>query len=109
MEDFGAVSGTVHKADLASGILKLVISSGIPESVTAAIQRIPFGKGMAGICAVQRKPITLCNLKDSVEGIAEPKAKEIGVKGAVVIPVEKKRRIRPSARRHTGYRKRGRS
>lgn len=84
---FGAVTATLHRADNASSLLTMVAQLGLPEPLIAVTSRIPFGKGIAGLCAVQREPITLCNLQTDDSGTAKPNAKQTGVAGAIAVPV----------------------
>jgi signal transduction protein with GAF and PtsI domain len=46
-----------------------------------------FGKGIAGLCAAERRPISLCNLQTDTSGAARPGAKQTGVAGAISVPV----------------------
>jgi signal transduction protein with GAF and PtsI domain len=84
---FGAVTATLHRADSASSMLTMVAQLGLPEPLIAVTSRIPFGKGIAGLCAAQREPITLCNLQTDDSGAARPNAKQTGVAGAIAVPV----------------------
>ena len=54
---FQAMSATLHRADLASQELHMVAQLGLPEPIIAVTRQIPFGKGIAGLCAAQQKPI----------------------------------------------------
>lgn len=83
----GAVTVTVHRADPAGRRLHLVASKGMPESLIPITREIPFGKGMAGLCAERLEPVTLCNLQTDGSGAARPGARETGVAGAIVVPV----------------------
>ncbi len=84
---FGAATATLHRSDGTETILKLVSARGVPPAVLSLIQDIPFGKGMAGICAERRAPVTVCNLQRDGSGVVRPGAKETGVAGAIVVPV----------------------
>lgn len=84
---FEAVSATLHRADTSAQLLTMVAQLGLPEPLIAVTSRIPFGKGIAGLCAVQREPITLCNLQTDTSGAARPNAKQTGVAGAIAVPV----------------------
>jgi GAF domain-containing protein len=84
---FGAVTATLHRADSASSMLTMVAQLGLPEPLIAVTSRIPFGKGIAGLCAAQREPITLCNLQTDDSGAARPNARQTGVAGAIAVPV----------------------
>jgi len=86
-EAFGAVSATLHRADANAQQLHMVAQLGLPEPLIALTRQIPFGKGIAGLCAAQREPITLCNLQTDTSGAARPNAKQTGVAGAISVPV----------------------
>jgi L-methionine (R)-S-oxide reductase len=84
---FAAVSATLHRADLPSSMLHMVAYLGLPPGLLAVTQHIPFGKGIAGLCAVQKAPVELCNLQTDASGTARPSAKQSGVAGAIAVPV----------------------
>jgi signal transduction protein with GAF and PtsI domain len=84
---FGAVTATLHRADVGAEQLYLVAQLGLPPQIIAVTQQIPFGKGIAGLCAVQREPVSLCNLQTDDSGKARPTAKQTGVAGAIAVPV----------------------
>jgi L-methionine (R)-S-oxide reductase len=84
---FQAVSATLHRADTRAEQLHMIAQLGLPEFLIAITKQIPFGKGIAGQCAVQREPITLCNLQTDTSGAARPNAKMTGVAGAISVPV----------------------
>ena len=84
---FGAVSATLHRADRETRTLHMVAHLGLPEPLIAITQRIPFGKGIAGLCAERNEPIELCNLQTDNSGAARPDAKKTGVAGAISVPV----------------------
>jgi signal transduction protein with GAF and PtsI domain len=84
---FEAATGTLHRADVGSRTLHLVAHLGLPEMLIPITKLIPFGKGIAGQCAVDLQPITLCNLQTDDSGKARPNAKQTGVAGAIAVPV----------------------
>jgi L-methionine (R)-S-oxide reductase len=84
---FAAATGTLHRADVGSQLLHLVAQLGLPEALIPITSKIPFGKGIAGQCAVELQPITLCNLQTDDSGKARPNAKQTGVAGAIAVPV----------------------
>ena len=84
---FEAATGTLHRADVGSQTLHLVAQLGLPEALIPITSKIPFGKGIAGQCAVELQPITLCNLQTDDSGKARPNAKQTGVAGAIAVPV----------------------
>jgi L-methionine (R)-S-oxide reductase len=85
--DFGAVTATLHRADTDAQLLHMVAYMGLPEKLLPITQRIPFGKGMAGLCAARREPVTVCNLQTDDSGQARPSAKLTGVEGAINMPI----------------------
>ncbi|MEM7230555.1 MAG: GAF domain-containing protein [Planctomycetota bacterium] len=86
-EGFEASSCTFHQANDSGELLSLRSQVGIPDQLLPIIGKIPFGKGMAGICAERREAVTVCNLQTDASGVARPAAKETGVAGALVVPV----------------------
>ena len=84
---FEARTATLHRAETNSRTLHLVASRGIPQQLRPVTEAIPFGKGMAGICAERRDFVTVCNLQTDESGVARPAARETGVAGAIVVPI----------------------
>ena len=84
---FGCQAGTVHWLDAASGMLKLAASRNIPAAITQIIATVPIGKGIAGLAAQNREPVSLCNLQTDTSGQARPAAKTIGMEGSLAVPM----------------------
>lgn len=84
--EFRADSGTLHRMG-AAGVLELEAAQGIPDAVLAVIGRIPVGKGMAGLAAERRIPVTICNLQTDASGDARPGARATGMEGAIAVPL----------------------
>jgi signal transduction protein with GAF and PtsI domain len=82
---FGCQAGTVHS--LREGELWLSAHSGIPEPVVQIVQRVPIGKGIAGLAAERREPVQLCNLQTDESGQARPGAKMTGMEGSLAVPM----------------------
>ena len=85
--EFEALSCTFHRAIEDHSFLELIAQTGLPPHVAELAVRIPFGKGMAGICAERREPVTMCNLQTDDSGVARPAARDTKVEGAVVVPL----------------------
>lgn len=83
----GADSGTIHYlAD--DGLLHLeAASEGMPAAVLAMIQKIPVGKGMAGLAVERKKPVDACNIQTDTSGDVRPGAKATAMAGAIVVPI----------------------
>ncbi len=87
MEHFHADTGTIHLLE-PDGVLHLkAASAGIPEPVLKAVELVPIGKGMAGLAAQRKEPVSVCNLQTDASGDARPGAKATGMEGALVVPV----------------------
>ncbi|MBK5290701.1 MAG: GAF domain-containing protein [Acidobacteriia bacterium] len=86
IRDFGANSGTIHRMG-ADGQLHLTASVGIPEQVLRIVAVIPVGKGMAGLAAERREPVSVCNLQTDTSGDVRPGAKATGMEGAIALPM----------------------
>ena len=82
---FGCQAGTVHL--LREGALKLAAYSGIPPHVAQIFETVPIGKGIAGLAAERRTPITICNLQTDASGQARPGAKATGMEGSLAVPM----------------------
>ncbi len=83
---FRAETGTVHLIE--DGMLVLrAIRGHFPPPVMDAIRRIPIGKGMAGLAAQRREPVTACNIQTDTSGDVRPGAKATGMEGAIVVPM----------------------
>jgi signal transduction protein with GAF and PtsI domain len=82
--EFGCQAGTVHL--LADGVLVLAASRNIPEFVVGLVSVVPVGKGIAGLAAERREPVSLCNLQTDTSGQARPNAKATGMEGSVAVP-----------------------
>lgn len=81
----GGVAGTVHV--LQEGILKLEASLNIPPPVVRVTERIPMGKGMAGLAWERNRSVATCNLKTDASGDVRPGAKAVDAQAALAIPV----------------------
>ncbi len=84
---FGARTCTLHSADDSSVLLHLRAHLGLPPHIAEITRTIPVGKGMAGLCAERKEPVTVCNLQTDDSGVARPAAKDTHVSGALVVPV----------------------
>ncbi len=82
---FGCQAGTVHL--VRDGVLKLRASVGIPPQVTALVETVPIGKGIAGLAAERRGPVTICNLQTDDSGQARPGARATGMEGSLAVPM----------------------
>jgi len=88
---FACVTGTIHRTDPATGLLRLVAQRGIPPHVLPVllpkIDHIPFGKGIAGCAAERKDAVQLCNLQEDLGGVAKPDARKTNVQGALAVPI----------------------
>jgi signal transduction protein with GAF and PtsI domain len=82
---FGCAAGTVHF--LRDGVLQLAASKNIPPPVVQIVQTVPIGKGIAGLAAERRAPVSLCNLQTDTSGQARPGAKATGMEGSLAVPM----------------------
>ncbi|MSR29418.1 MAG: GAF domain-containing protein [Phycisphaerales bacterium] len=81
-----ADSGTLHRMG-SDGLLHLdAIVGQFPPPVMDAIRTIPVGKGLAGLAAQRRAPVTVCNLQTDMSGDVRPGAKATGLEGAITVP-----------------------
>ncbi len=86
---FKAKTCTLHRAIKIKGndFLELRSQRGLPPHIAEIAKLIPFGKGMAGICAERQETVTMCNLQTDESGVARPAARDTKVEGAVVVPL----------------------
>lgn len=84
LDHFGCQAGTYHRIE--DGVLQLVASLHIPQPVVSLIQHVPVGKGIAGLAAERREPVSLCNLQTDDSGQARPAAKATGMEGSLAVP-----------------------
>jgi signal transduction protein with GAF and PtsI domain len=82
---FGCAAGTVHRLR-ADGLLHLTAHHH-PPPIVAIVSTVPLGKGIAGLAAERREPISLCNLQTDTSGQARPAAKTTGMEGSLAIPM----------------------
>jgi signal transduction protein with GAF and PtsI domain len=84
LNHFECQAGTYHR--MHDGALQLVVSLHIPPPVVSLIQQVPVGKGIAGLAAERREPVSLCNLQTDDSGQARPAAKATGMEGSLAVP-----------------------
>ena len=82
---FGCQAGTIHL--LRDGVLQLAAHHNIPPPVVQIIGTVPVGKGLAGLAAERREPVTICNLQTDTTGQARPGAKATGMEGSLAVPM----------------------
>lgn len=85
MRHFDCQAGTIHL--LRDGALKLAAHEGIPAPIVEIVSTVPIGKGIAGLAAERREPVSLCNLQTDNSGQARPAAKTTGMEGSVAVPM----------------------
>lgn len=85
LKHYGCQAGTVHV--LREGMLKLAAEINIPDQLLPLIDTVPIGKGIAGLAAERREPVSLCNLQTDTSGQALPNAKQTGMEGTVAVPM----------------------
>lgn len=87
MAQFGADSGTVHLMG-ADGVLHLkTASAGIPPVVLEKVRIVPVGKGMAGLAAERKVPVSVCNIQTDQSGDVRAGARATGLEGAIALPM----------------------
>ncbi len=81
-----AESGSLHLLG-EDGVMHLTVAQGLPEPVLNLVRIVPIGKGMAGLAAERKVPITACNIQTDATGSVKPGARATGMEGAIVVPV----------------------
>jgi L-methionine (R)-S-oxide reductase len=79
--------GTIHSWHAESNQLRLRAHRGISAELMPRIREIPIGKGMAGLAALRRQPVQVCNLQSDSSGVAKPGAKMTHMEGSVAVPI----------------------
>jgi len=87
LQHFACPVGTIHRLEASDGLLHLTAQRGLPPPVLDKVQRIPVGKGMAGIAAQRREPVQVCNLQTDASGVARPDAKLTRMEGSLAAPM----------------------
>ena len=82
---FGCQAGTVHL--LRDGVLQLAAHRNLPPPVVQIIGTVPVGKGIAGLAAERREPVTICNIQTDTSGQVRPGAKATGMEGSLAVPM----------------------
>lgn len=85
LDAHGGAAGTVHRR--AGDDLELRAAINIPPPVLAAVQRVPRGKGMAGLALERDAPVSTCNLQTDRSGDVRPGARAVDAQAAVALPV----------------------
>ncbi|RYD80087.1 MAG: GAF domain-containing protein [Verrucomicrobiaceae bacterium] len=85
LEHFTCQTGTIHQ--LREGVLRLTANVGLPPHIAQIVDTVPIGKGIAGLAAERREPITICNLQTDTSGQARPGAKATGMEGSLAVPM----------------------
>jgi putative methionine-R-sulfoxide reductase with GAF domain len=85
LDHFACQAGTLHLFQ--NGVLRLAASVGIPPHIVQIVETVPIGKGIAGLAAERRMPITICNLQTDTSGQARPAAKTTGMEGSIAVPM----------------------
>lgn len=86
LEELKADSGTIHLTG-EDGILHLAAAVNIPAPVQDIVRVVPVGKGMAGLAAERRVPVTACNIQTDASGDVRPGARATGLEGAIALPM----------------------
>jgi L-methionine (R)-S-oxide reductase len=84
---FGADTGTLHLLEGDGHLYLKALSGQFPPPVLAVIQKIPVGKGMAGLAVERAQPVDACNIQTDASGDVRPGARATGMEGAIVVPV----------------------
>jgi signal transduction protein with GAF and PtsI domain len=86
MQGYSAHAGTVHLLD-SFGLLHLVASEGIPESVREKLRTLPVGKGASGLAIERRQAVNLSNLRMDMASDAAAEREIPGLKQALALPI----------------------
>jgi len=84
---FDCQVGTIHTLAPGAGVLELRAHTGVPEPLLERVRLIPMGKGMAGLAAERREPVSVCNLQTDQSGAAKAGARATGMEGCISVPM----------------------
>lgn len=87
LQRFACQVGSIHVIDPKDGLLHLRVARGIPDRIRPQVERIPVGKGMAGLAAERRAPVGACNLQTDSSGDVRPGARLTEMKGSLCAPM----------------------
>lgn len=82
-----ADSGTIHVMGSDGNLHLRCASAGIPPPVVEIVRAVPVGKGMAGLAAERREPVSICNIQTDTSGDVRPGARATGLEGAIALPM----------------------
>ncbi len=82
-----AESGTIHLMGPGGQLHLRCASAAIPDAVLGLIRVVPVGKGMAGLAAERREPVSICNIQTDQSGDVRPGARATGLEGAIALPM----------------------
>ncbi len=89
LQHFRSETGTIHSLDAEKQLLHLAAQVGLPPQMLDLVKTIPVGKGIAGQVAEENRPVTICNLQTDITGVAQPRAKQTGIGGALCVPMRR--------------------
>ncbi len=87
VERFGADAGSIHLMREDGALHLAAATPGIPAAVLDAVRIVPVGKGMAGLAAERREPVSACNIQTDASGDVRPGARATGMQGAIAVPM----------------------
>ena len=87
LEMFAADAGTLHLME--GQALVLVAHVGMPDSLIPTIERVPVGKGMAGLAAQRNLPVDSCDIQTDATGDVMPGARATSLQGALAVPMRR--------------------
>ncbi len=85
IEKHGGVAGSVHI--VTDGILRLQGHLRLPPPVVARVQRVPRGKGMAGLAWLRDDAVQTCDLQNPEGDAVQPGARAVQAGAAVAMPL----------------------
>ncbi len=87
IEFMKADSGTIHLMGPDGQLHLQCASAGIPPHVLDIVRVVPVGKGMAGLAAERRQPVSICNIQTDTSGDVRAGARATGLEGAIALPM----------------------
>jgi L-methionine (R)-S-oxide reductase len=88
VERHGGLMGSVHLTEpAAEGEMVLVAAHNLSVSIQNGAAIAEIGKGMAGVTAQRRAPLTFADLKTDTSDIPHPQDRDSGSRGSIIVPI----------------------
>lgn len=87
LEHFKCQIGTIHVIESDGKLHLRAYTKGLPPDIVEASRVVPIGKGIAGLTAQNKKPMSMCNLHTDSDPRIPTKVKQSDMMGAICVPM----------------------